>query len=536
MSMKQRFIAAALGIWMLLALSACGGTPGGEATPTPAGGMQETAPAGTPVPAENEEVMVFAASRYACPGEEDAFYCSSALGVWESLIATGPGDKPVGVLAESYESSEDARTWTFHLRQGVVFHDGEPFNADAVLFNIERMKKELTSGYVALQYDRSFPGLESIDKVDDYTLVFHFAEPVPDLEISMRGYGSPMFSPKCIAEDGTFSGPAMGTGPFKLMDIDPEQSVTVERFDEYWGEPSGTKYVQFKTIKDSNTRFTALKAEEVMGVVDLGAIEPAMAMELIKDDRFDISTYKSSMTHIIVVNREKFPFNDQRMTEAISLMIDRQLIVDSIFSGFGVPTTNVINHTSPYYIDTPIEHDQERARELAKEVLGDEQVSVKLVLRQKDLERYPQDDVAVYLKDVLQELGLDIDIQILETEMYGETIPAGDWDMTVNKRQLPGTTIEIISSFLASDGYSNAEYYHLGYASDEADALIEEVRYEMDPARRQELYTRLQTMLYDEMLVIPYMHDESLVAFNKKIGGFGLSYNGTTVPAAYWVS
>lgn len=108
--------------------------------------------------------------------------------------------------------------------------------------------------------------------------------------------------------------------------------------------------------------------------------------------------------------------------------------------------------------------------------------------------------------------------------------------MTVNKRQLPGTTIEIISSFLASDGYSNAEYYHLGYASDEADALIEEVCYEMDPARRQELYTRLQTMLYDEMLVIPYMHDESLVAFNKKIGGFGLSYNGTTVPAAYWVS
>ena len=108
--------------------------------------------------------------------------------------------------------------------------------------------------------------------------------------------------------------------------------------------------------------------------------------------------------------------------------------------------------------------------------------------------------------------------------------------MSVNQLQLPGTTIEIIESFLGSDGYSNVDYYHLGYSNPEADALIEEVRYEMDPTRRQELYDQLQTMLYEEMLVIPYMHDESLVAFNKKIGGFGLSYNGTTVPSAYWVS
>lgn len=530
MSKMKRLLSMILCLVLTLGLSACSKSSQQTTAPAP------SAPTESAASIENDDVMVFAASRYACPGKDDAFYCSSALGVWESLIATGPGDKPTGVLAESYESSEDAKTWTFHLRQGVVFHDGEPFNADAVLFNIERMKKDLSSGYTSLQYNRSFPGLESIDKVDDYTLVFHFAKSVPDLEISMRGYGSPMFSPKCIAEDGTFSGPAMGTGPFKLKDIDPEQSVTVERFDDYWGEPSGTKYVQFKTIKDPNTRFTAMKAEEVMGVVDLGAIEPAMAMELIKDERFGISTYKSSMTHLIAVNRQKFPFNDQRMTEAINLIIDRQLIVDSIFSGFGVPTTNVINHTSPYYLETPIEHDVDRAKELAAEVLGDQRVPVKLVLRQKDLARYPQEDVAVYLKDVLKDIGLDIDIQILETELYGETIPAGDWDMTVNKRQLPGTTIEIIQSFLGSDGESNANYYHLGYANDEADSLIKKVRYEMDPVRRQELYDQLQTMLYDEMLVIPYMHDESLVAFNKKIGGFGLSYNGTTVPTAYWVS
>lgn len=526
----QQMLTGLLSLLMLFSLTACGKEP---ADSSPAPSASTTQQSSTASGKSDDDPIVFAASRYACPGKDDAFYCSSALCVWESLLAKGPDGTTVGQLAETYEASDDAMTWTFHLRKGVEFQDGTSFNADVVLFNIERMKKDLSSDYTPLRYERSFPGLETIDKQDDYTLVFHFAEPVPDLPISMRGYGSPMFSPSCLAEDGSFSGPAIGTGPFKLKDINPDQSVTVERFDGYWGEPAATKYIELRTISDPSTRLSALKAEEVMGVVDLGAIEPSMAVELAKDEHFALSTYKSTMTHLIAVNHEKFPFNDQRMTQAINLIIDRQLIVDQIFYGFGTATTNLINHTSPYYIETPIEHDVEQAKALAKEVLGDERVPVKLVLRQKDLNRYPQEEVAVYLKDVLKEIGLDIDIQILETQLYDETLPSGDWDMTVNKRQLPGTTIEIIRKFLASDGDSNASY-HLGYNNPEADALIEKATYEMDPEKRQEMFAQLQEMLYDSMLVIPYLHDESLVAYNKKIEGFGISYDGTTLPTTHW--
>lgn len=173
---------------------------------------------------ENETEMVFAASRYACPGAQDAYYCSSAMGVWESLIDDGP-DGPQGVLAESYTYNDDATVWTFNLRRGVVFHDGEPFNADAVLANIERTKNPLESGYTELSYERSFPDLESIEKLDEYTLEFHFSKPVPDLLISMCGYGSPMFSPKCFGEDGNFIEPAKGTGPFMLKEENPEQDA-----------------------------------------------------------------------------------------------------------------------------------------------------------------------------------------------------------------------------------------------------------------------------------------------------------------------
>lgn len=505
-----------------------------ETVKTEAGQAQETEGAvQTETAGESETEMVFGASRYACPGKQDAFYCSSALGVWESLIDDGP-EGPEGVLVESYTYSDDAKDWTFNLRQGVVFHDGEPFNADAVLENIERMKKPLESGYTPLKYERSFPGLQSIDKLDDYTLQFHFENPVPDLLISMCGYGSPMFSPKCFGEDGNFITQAKGTGPFALKEEKDEQYVTAERFDDYWGEKAKAKNIKFKTIKDADTRLSALKAEEIMGVVDLGAIEPAMATELLKDDRFDISTYKSSMTHLIGFNGDKAPYNDKRFREAVSLIIDRQEIVNSIFSGYGVPTTNVINHTSPYYIDTPIEHDVEKGKALAQEVLQGQTIKAKLILRQKDCDRYPQEKVAVYLKSVLQEIGMDIEIQMLETELYSENMKSDDWDITVNKRQLPGATLEIVESFLGSKGGSN-QSYHMNYNNPEADELIEAVRYEMNPEARQEAYTKLQNMLYEELLVVPYLHDKSLVAFNKKIGGFGLNYNGTTVPGAYWV-
>lgn len=483
---------------------------------------------------ENETEMVFAASRYACPGAQDAYYCSSAMGVWESLIDDGP-DGPQGVLAESYTYNDDATVWTFYLRKDVVFHDGEPFNADAVLANIERTKNPLESGYTELSYERSFPDLETIEKLDDYTLEFQFSKPVPDLLISMCGYGSPMFSPKCFGEDGNFIEPAKGTGPFMLKEENPEQDVTAVRFDDYWGEKAKTQNIKLKTIKDADTRMAALKSEEVMGVVDLGAIEPAMATELVKDDRFAISTYKSSMTHLIGFNGSEFPYNDKRFREAVSLLIDRQAIVDSIFSGYGVPTTNLINHVSPYYIETPIEHDVEKAKKLAQEVLQGETIQAKLILRQKDCDRYPQEKVAVYLKSVLQEIGVEVDIQILETELYSEVMEEGtDWDLTVNKRQLPGTTLEIIESYLGGEGEASRSY-HMDYSDPETDAIMEEARYEVDPERRQELFTQLQNILYDELLVVPYLHDESLVAYNKKIGGFGLDYQGTTVPSTYWV-
>lgn len=536
--MKKRIVYSLLTFSLLGALTACSST----STTTPSntsgsGTTGTTSSQGTQVDSSSDadRVMVFAASRFAAPGVLEAFYCSNAIGVWESLLDDGP-DGPMCVLAESYEMSDDAMTWTFHLKEGVVFHDGEPFNADAAIFNIERTKNTLSSGYTSLKWDRSYPNMESVEKVDDYTIQLNFSKPNYDLPITMNGYGSPMFSPACIGEDGNFIGTAAGTGPFKIIEEIQDQSVTVERFDDYWGEIAGTKYCEFRTIADADTRFMALKSEEVMGVIDLGAIEPNMAIELIKDEQFAIDTYKSTMTHTIAANGANQYFEDPRLLEAISLVIDRELIAETIFSGFAVATTNVLNHTSPYYIETPIEYDVERAVELAQEVLGGETIDASLVLRQKDCDRYPQESVAVYLKSVLIDLGINADILVMETELYDDTVSAGNtsWDLTVTKRQLPGATVEILQYFLASDGSSNATY-NMGFSDPEIDALLESVVYETDPKKAQEIYSTLQTRLYDEKLTIAYVHDESIVAFNTKIGGFGLDPRGTTVGTAYWV-
>ena len=101
-----------------------------------------------------DDEIVLAGYRNVAPGVDDAYYCSVILYVWEPLITMDAAGQPVGKLAKSWEMSDDAKTWTFHLQEGVKFHDGEAFNADAVLYNFDRMRSEVKpSGFYSLNID-----------------------------------------------------------------------------------------------------------------------------------------------------------------------------------------------------------------------------------------------------------------------------------------------------------------------------------------------------------------------------------------------
>lgn len=181
---------ALLAVILTLMLGGCSGQKAGtQSTETAQTSAEAKNGAGTETGSEEktteaavnpDDEIVLAGYRNVAPGVDDAYYCSVILYVWEPLITMDAAGQPVAKLAKSWEMSDDAKTWTFHLQEGVKFHDGEAFNADSVLYNFDRMRSEVKpSGFYSLNIDSFYPNLDQVTKVDDYTVQLTFTEASP---------------------------------------------------------------------------------------------------------------------------------------------------------------------------------------------------------------------------------------------------------------------------------------------------------------------------------------------------------------------
>ncbi|MDO5425676.1 MAG: ABC transporter substrate-binding protein [Eubacteriales bacterium] len=482
--------------------------------------------------AENEEEIVLGDYRNIAPGVEDAYYCSVILYVWEPLITMDNNGEPVGKLAESWEVSEDAKTWTFHLQEGVKFHDGEDFNADAVLYNFDRMRYEVkTSGFYNLNIDSFYPNLDQVTKIDDYTVELTFTQAAPTLLYTMTNFGSAMFSPACFNEEYNFTGIAQGTGPFKITENVKDEYVLLERNEEYWGEKAKASTIRVRTITDVDTRYSAMKSEEIMGVIDLNAITPALATELVKDEQFAITETKSTMISFLCLNGTKAPFDDVRMRQAVSMAIDRDAIKDTIYLGYVEPTTNILNYSTPFYTEQPVEYDLEKAKELAAEVLGGERVTVTYLIQQGNTEQKAE---AELISALLSELGIDTEIESYDWATIKEMMGNGEYGIARGQQGLSNMeALTIFKRFMDSEGDQNINY-SLGVNSEEIDSLIDQADAELDMEKRQEIYTELQEISVETQPVVPLFNQKTLMVYNTKLAGYEAQIYGIDLPNVCW--
>jgi peptide/nickel transport system substrate-binding protein len=481
-----------------------------------------------------DDEIVLAGYRDIAPGVEDAYYCSVILYVWEPLISMDEKGEPIGKLAKDWEMSEDAKTWTFHLQEGVSFHDGEPFNADAVLYNFDRMRSEVkTSGFYNLNIDSFYPNLDEVIKVDDYTVSLTFKEASPSLLYTMTNFGSAMYSPKCFDENYNFTGIAQGTGPFKIMENVKEQYVLIERNEDYWGEKAAAKTIRVKTIPDVNTRFSALKAGEIMGVIDLKAITPSLATQLVTDSQFEITTTNSTMIDFLCLNGTVAPFDNVKMRQAVSLMIDREAIANQIYLGYASPTTNILNYSTPFYKEYPVEYDVEKAKALAKEVLGEERISVKYLIQQDNTEQKAE---AEFIALVLSEIGVDVTIESYDWATIKEMMTNGEYGIARAQQGLSNMeAITIFKRFMHSSGDQNISY-SLGSQDAEIDGLINQADEEINMEKRQEIYNELQQISVERQTVVPLFNEKTLMVYNKKLTGYKAQIYGLDLPKIGWAN
>ncbi|MGH9190724.1 MAG: ABC transporter substrate-binding protein [Acidimicrobiales bacterium] len=296
---------------------ACSGSESDGAAGGPAGGTVRMAAGEDPWPAEGSGPR------------STTFLYPLNMGVYEPLIHLGSDYSLKPGLAERWELVDGEKTWRFHLRHGVKFHDGRPFTADDVLWTWTRQEeaRKLTTVLETL-------GDGSIRKIDDFTV--DFTPKAPNLRLPEQ-----MLHPQgaILPQGNNFdSTPPVGTGPYKVAEYRQGESATFERFDGYWGTKAKVGRLEVKFMADPRSRVKTLQSGETDFVFDVPAADIAA---LGRDRRFRLVRSQPGRTHVIYVNKTGVaPYDlgaDPSVRRAVSLAIDRKAYVDRVFAGNAEP-------------------------------------------------------------------------------------------------------------------------------------------------------------------------------------------------------
>lgn len=437
--------------------------------------------------------------------------------VYESLVEnTADGIKPL--LAESWEISDDGKTYTFHLRKNVTFHDGAAFNAEAVKKNIDAVQSNASKhSWIKLSTK-----IASCDVIDEHTVQLVLSEPYyPTLvELSMtRPYV--FVSPNNFMDGQTKDGISgyNGTGPYILTEHKTEQYAIFEANETYWGGAPKVKKIVAKVLPAGETTFLALQKGEVNFVFtdDWGtdSIDTEAMNQLVDTGNYQVVRSEPVNTKMIVANSSKAnsPVSERAVREAIWHSIDRETISKQIFHGTETPAHTLFSSNIPYANVALKQRDYDL--DMAKKRLEDagwvqengsevrtkagNPLAMKLYY---DVQSSSQKTQAELIQNTLKKIGVQLELIGEETSSIANRRSTGDYDLLFN--QTWGLAYDPQSTIAAFT--SESSYYHTTKGISQADELhkkIEEVMVSTNEERRKAIYADILTIVHDEAVFIP---------------------------------
>ena len=450
--------------------------------------------------------------------------------VYEPLVRYDANGTLQPGLAESWSMAEDGLTWTFKLRQGVTFHDGAPFDAAAAKWNLER--------WVGTEDHNWLPTVNQIDRIetpDDFTLVLHTKTFYYALAQELALVRPVRFlSPNGVDADGVFV-KALGTGPWRLEEYVKDQRSVFVPYPNYWGaKPQLTKVI-FDVIPDPQTRVAALLSGEVhlIGGENLGSI-PLESVPMLRENA-DVAllTGAGSTSFVLQMNYTRAPFADPNVRAAVNHAINREGIAKQVFSGLASPATGLFPATIPY-AGSPMPDnytfDLEKAKTLLAAVgwtLGSDGLLRKegqpmQVILVVDGAVFPQaKSMAEVVQANLKEIGVGVEIRIVEYEAWHAALEADEYDLTIQITW--GAPYDPHSSLTTwfKSGFATA--HGQMYNSAELDTLITTIGGEQDEAARQVAYADLWRYLDENAAIAPLVYSQRLYALSKQVSGFDLA-------------
>lgn len=423
--------------------------------------------------------------------------------IFEGLVKPNSDGEMIPAVAEKYTLSEDGTTYTFTLREGVKFHNGQTVTAEDVVYSINRcaavpegQEKPLVA---------AFSAVKSVEALDEKTVAVTIAQ--RDLEFI--SYMTAAIIPADYENQDTAP---VGTGPFKFVSRTPQQDFVMERFEDYWGAPAWLDKVTYKICENADALVMNLNG----GSIDLCAhLTSAQASQL--NQNFQVLEGTMNLVQAIYLNNQAKPFDNQLVRQALCYAIDRQGIMDMVADGHGTAVgSSIYPAFTKYFLPELVDkypHDVAKAKELLAQAGYPDGFDMTISVPNN---YQPHMDTAEVVAEQLREAGINVTIQPVEWSTWLDTIYNGrQFQATVVGVDAANMTARAMLERFTSDYGKN----FINYNNPAYDALFQQAINAQDEATQTDLYKQTETMLADTAANV-YIQDLcDLVAMRQDLGG-----------------
>jgi peptide/nickel transport system substrate-binding protein len=468
--------------------------------------------------------------------------------MFEGLVTLEHGTTEViPGLAEDWEVSEDGLEYTFQLREGVTFHDGEPFNAEAVCFNFDRwynfsgqFQNEAVTYYWQTVFggfsDGETPSLyESCEASDESTVVLRVTTPSSSILSALALTSFTFASPAALEEFGADEGDVdadgifhptgtygtehpTGTGPYKFESWTPGDRLVMVRNEDYWGDfPGNVDRLIFRPIADPAARLQALQSGEIQGY-DL--VDPQDYPTIEDDDQLQLLTRPAFNVGYVGFTQTVKPLDDIAVRQAIAHAIDRQAVVDGFYAGQGEVAHEFMPPEVVGYADdvTQYEYDPEKAKTILEDAGYELPVEIDFA--------YPTDVERPYMpspQDNFEAMVSDLEECCFKVEKKSATWSPDYLDNAQNGRYglyLLGWTGDFGDPDNFVGTFFQTEQKQWGFNNQEIFDLLDQAEAETDPDAREGLYQEANRVIADFLPGLPYVHTKPGLGFAANVVGF----------------
>ncbi|MEJ5200135.1 MAG: glutathione ABC transporter substrate-binding protein [Anaerolineae bacterium] len=513
------------------ALAACApaATPAPAAPAAPAATQapaptKAPAPTAAPPPAQPKQIVVAQYADVVSLDPQDtndnASYGPEKL-MFEGLVGFNEKMEMVPQLAERWEASPDATTFTFYLRKGVKFHDGTPFNAAAVKYNFDRV----TNPDNKLKRYGLYKIIAKTEVIDEYTVKFTTSEPFGAMIATFAHPAGGIVSPAAAkqgADAPAFGKKPVGTGPYKFVEWVPGDHLTVEKFADYWNPDQGAKVDRFiiKPVPEAGTRINMLLAGDAQFI---NTVPYAQVKQLQGNPNVAIAENEAIYTFWVAMNTQKEPFKDKRVRQALNYAIDKKAIIDSVLAGYGKPVDSPLApRVWGYKSVKTYPYDLKKAKEL----LAQAGVSgFKTTLWASDSTEAKQ--VAVALQGQLKEVGFDVEVVTMEAA----TLSAERFKKFEENKSMmnyagwspsTGDADWGLRPLLSKESWPPSSFNLAFWDNPEFDAQIKAGLQTADPEKRKAAYAKAQEIVMEEA---PWI----FLWVNQVLGGISTKCEGMVI-------